>query len=369
MFSKPTMDNQIESDTDSASQNSLSDSDDEEIPIQLNYIWIGPPPVAMEATDPAIDTYGPQEMAKAAKQSNTDYQVNFWCLHNQIQYYQEAFKGSTIEVKSIENFLKDASDHPPIMLKKLNEMKNTILTDDRNRNRDRVTFKCLFSLFLLAVKGDYVLDTNIRPIKNNHDKFNLNLQRHPEFRIPALNEVVENAEDTDCWMMYAPNETYYPIKNIIRPPAELAFELYYQKWKFGAESIFALEGYSKEYHETLGDSIVDSVYKAARNQQKRFLSQPFVPKIIFWRATSFNKAAGLVSLEQLGVEKLYYNTHWNFEVAPAAKKIKLDQEENGIKNLPQDNKNIFLKNNTQSASPSSVSNTIDNDNNFKKRKR
>jgi len=270
-------------------------------PINLNYIWIGPPLETNKENTFPIDTHGPKEMDLAIKQYPGQYKINFWCLEAQVTHYQTQFDPS-INVLSIEKFVTDMQATDSVRATKMNLIIQSLLDSARNRIRDRVTVKDLFSLFLLSARGDYTLDTNILPMKKADSSYQINLPRHDVFKVPAIHFPVRQAEDIDCWMMHAPREN--PTKVYYTDSAvKKVFDAFYLQWKMKAEALFTKEGYSEAYHEALCDSMIDNIFIEAQKQLTRLLSAPLIAKRPYWRTDEFNKATGQIPIESLGIIK------------------------------------------------------------------
>ncbi len=165
----------------------------------INYIWVGPPPSGENGGIGGHDIAGPLHMARV----NSFNKKIFWCLDEYHADYVARFAGHDIEVKSIQSFLE--SDFGDEFLNeaaaKLRQIGRETLgwgidpaEFARGSRRDSVSFKNVFSLFLLVL-GGYTLDTNVRPKEGVHT---LQLPAYSVFKMVKIPGQIE------CWMLYAP---------------------------------------------------------------------------------------------------------------------------------------------------------------------
>lgn len=269
-------------------------------PISINYIFVGPPTIqflknlnsstsnrpttaitSISSLPSGHDTKAPMQMAK--KLDPEQYRVNFWCLDEHEKFYEKALS-SKIYTRPIRDYLSNEKTNPKLKqpeiksaADKVLQVMDTLLKSNRNRTRDRVTVKNILSLFLLMCEGDYVMDSNVRP----SEEHKLNLPRYDKFYLPYLSAPHNVIE---VWMMYSP---------LNHPVPAAAFNYFYNAW-LNAETIFAREGYSANYHKNMGIIIVSAVAEGCRHGSYDCWRAPF---------------QSCVSLTTIGVNKYYFNTH------------------------------------------------------------
>lgn len=258
-------------------------------PITINTIWVGDPARrVLESLDTKADGIQPVQGHDTAgpiliaNQLDAKHQSIFWCLDKHHDFYKNSLPNN-IEVRSIEKFLTDERYNPHLQRPEVKEaaskvlaIMSEVLKEGRNRVRDRVTVKVIFSLFLQMTIGDYFLDSNIRPMPGT----TLNLQRYNRFYRPYVDRVNE------VWMMFSPTHD-----NSI---ARATLSDFYEHW-IEAEEIYSREGYSAGYHERLSAVIINNLEKAC----DRGVSG-------WWSA---GLSQGQVVLPDLGIVKYYFNTH------------------------------------------------------------
>ncbi len=258
----------------------------------INYIWIGPP----SGSDGVIsghDIAGPIHMA----QVNQSNKIIFWCLEEYKDHYRMQFSDHSIEVVGIQSFLTRDFEDPTLnqTAEQLRHIGRETLgwgknTQDFNRGavRDRVSFKNVFSLFLLALGGStpdaeldlggvYTLDTNVRPKAGISA---LILPDYNEFKIPRLPKQIE------CWMLYAPSNN---------DRAKAVLNYYLQQWHI-AEDIFQQEGgYTETYYRYMGGLMLNALSSIKHMPCE------------YWHLSL--EKEGVIMIDLLNLEKRYYNTH------------------------------------------------------------
>ncbi len=162
----------------------------------INYLWIGPPASRAFGVICGQDTLGPKLY--------TGETCNFWCLAEHAAHYSEVFKDDdNVTVMPIQPFLAElaVSDDEIIAdyARRTQVFFDTLLSDDRNRVRDRVTAKVLFCFLLLYTRGGYVADSNI--LFNDPAK----LTEREGLAIPCFNPSAGlRLSNVDFWMLYSP---------------------------------------------------------------------------------------------------------------------------------------------------------------------
>src|SRR6185312_11322510 len=131
----------------------------------LNFVWIGEPCFdkgGQDVVGPELIDRNLKYHSKAASLEEFKNETNtlkFWCLKAHKKRYQDYFaaKKIVIEVIPIETYLSEQKAEDEAVVEILR-----IFTDltqpNRNKVQDWVCLKDLFFNFLLATKGDYVLD-------------------------------------------------------------------------------------------------------------------------------------------------------------------------------------------------------------------
>ena len=170
----------------------------------LNFIWVGKPRSQLGGPL-GTDLAHVAQMAKKA-----DNPISFYCLEEHKTEYENIVKKNKIKNVSVISI----DEHIETMAKTQNfgeqgiqmqSMRNELLKPPRDRIIDKVTFKDAFSLFILATKGGYTLDTNIQLDSTGKKKFTF--PERTEFSHPwggsGLPEV---------WMMYAPQQSQHAQK-------------------------------------------------------------------------------------------------------------------------------------------------------------
>lgn len=270
--------------------------------IYLSNIWIGPPPDAKTGMGvPGHDVLYPMQMAEHIRQDERMqlHRIIFWCLEQYVPHYVSAFKNHSIQVNSIERFLglylrgSTADNFTVSSAIALKIMMDELLRPERNTVRDRVTIKNAFSLFVLLSVGDYVLDTNIRPI----DGQRLFLPAYNEFHAPAMYEnpfekytLPHAARDIDVWMLYSPPQNNQRAMSV--------FDHFCHLWN-AAQEVYENESNSESYYKKMARAIVKAVFEAP------------VGEIRYWRAIAFDEHY-IARIVALGIEKFYFNTHKHY---------------------------------------------------------
>ncbi|MDF1796917.1 MAG: hypothetical protein P1U63_10315 [Coxiellaceae bacterium] len=162
----------------------------------INYLWVGPPASREHGVICGQDTFGP-------KQFNGEH-CNFWCLAEYAEHYHAVFADNkNVAVMPIEPYLAEliSSTNPQITdyATRTLALFKILLSDERNRVRDRVTAKELLSFLLCFTEGGYVADSNVL-LK---DPAKLIARDH--FSIPCFNTSGSfSMFNIDFWMLYSP---------------------------------------------------------------------------------------------------------------------------------------------------------------------
>lgn len=172
----------------------------------LNVFWVGPPRI-----DPSGDLGSDVKDVIAMVKRAHSNPINFFCLDEHVEHYKKLFsdQGVSITVKSIDAYLeekKNQSDNPTMRehAEKMQQMRNVLLQEPRNRIIDKVSFKDAFSLFVLANDGGYTMDTNIK-LKEGSDE--VVFPHHEKFKAPHTKGPFKDDPNVECWMMYASRES------------------------------------------------------------------------------------------------------------------------------------------------------------------
>ena len=208
---------------------------------RLNYLWVGPPRENNSDIKDVIDM---------AERSNNP--VFFYCLDEYLDSYKKKFSGKKRTAVGIDTYINKMQEHGDVKIQNFAEMMKKIrqerLTPPRDRISDRVSFKDIFSLFLLSCEGGYTLDTNVRM---RDDVTNHSFRHYDHFKAPC---VYDRLGSVDIWMMYAsPNALNEPQKMMGR---------YSSKWDNIENMIRGNENniyWIHNFHESIVDMMVDAV--------------------------------------------------------------------------------------------------------------
>ena len=165
----------------------------------LNFLWVGKP--RSESGKPLGSDL--EHVVKMAKKA--DNPVSFYCLGEHENEYKKILQKNGVKnvtVVSMDKYLDKIANGKSQFSEqaaKMQDMRNELLIPPRNRIIDIVAFKDAFSVFLLATKGGYTLDTNIQ-LDSTDKKFKF--PKNKEFLFPkGFGNVAE------VWMMYAPKKS------------------------------------------------------------------------------------------------------------------------------------------------------------------
>ena len=178
----------------------------------LNFIWVGKP--RSQLGEPLGTDL--EHVVQMAKKANNP--VSFYCLEEHEQEYKKILKENNVKnvsVVSIDKHIDKMANTKSSFSeqgKQMQSMRDELLNPPRNRIIDKVTFKDAFSLFILATKGGYTLDTNIQ-LDSTDKKFTF--PKQADFHYPWSMGVPE------VWMMYAPQKSQ---------DAQDALTHYLKKW-------------------------------------------------------------------------------------------------------------------------------------------
>jgi hypothetical protein len=173
----------------------------------LHYIWVGPP-----ARDKYIgsDTIGPD----LSRLKNKEEDIHFWCLNEQVDYYQVAFKETNITVHAIEPMLAKRHQAFFMFFERLRDIAKK-QSDPRNESRDFTTLKAATQYFLQTFNEGFFLDCNIIPDETAASTTDKELS---EFSVSYLDD--SYGASIDPWLMYSPKEDHEAMKR---------FEYYFQE--------------------------------------------------------------------------------------------------------------------------------------------
>lgn len=269
----------------------------------LNFVWVGPP----RFDQGGQDVVGPETIDANFKAfpelNNPSNPMVFWCQTAYVENYQDYFtsKGITIQVASIEDYLKTCEterDKAEIILQHYREL---IEDPKRNQILDRVYMKDMFFNFILATQGGYVLDTNVQAISL---KTPVNFPAYDKFMLPSV-MVQKGGSTPDVWMQYVPSG------NLAR--ATQCLDCYLRLYQ-EAKQDYKDKLYTKKHHDLVGTVAVNAACLLAEivelnarteglrlsNTQNEFCGTWSCGPLI-------NGTDALIT--DLGVSKEYTNTH------------------------------------------------------------
>lgn len=226
----------------------------------LNFVWVGRPMFDRGGQD----VVGPESIDRNFKTfSNADLPPNsmvFWCQEAYQEQYKAYFseKKIAITVCSIESYLNaclsDPELSPPLRSQAsqvLMYYHHLVLSPERNRTLDRVFMKDMFFNFLLATRGDYVLDTNIQAIQEKSVDF----PAYSAFMFPTV--LRDNGPCSEVWMQYAP-------KNHLK--AKICLDCYLRLFE---EVDVSCRPYSMEHHNQIGRVALGALHGQRSFSEKR----------------------------------------------------------------------------------------------------
>lgn len=263
---------------------------------KCHYLWVGPPP-AKRTNDRVIldhDTGDVFAMANCLENP-----INFWCLEEFVDYYQDKFQNKPITVRSINNYLNVKSS---VSDKFVNESAKEVMhiiheyfKPERSKNIDYISAKDIFSLFLLANSGGYTMDTNIGPLSESR----FSMPAFYTFQVPY----VTDWKVYECWMMYAPK---YNLN------AKKILKYYLRHWP-QTQKYFLDEGYSKPYHKELATIMINGLMKYASRERP-------------WLGSLVVNTVDTVTLPQMRVRKIYGGTHKHTDMFKQIIKLHLEMD-------------------------------------------
>ncbi len=283
----------------------------------LNFIWVGPLPKggahAISATSIA-ENFKNFNVPEAGRNP-----MVFWCQAEHQQKFVEYFakENIKIEVKSIEPYLESIvkqSNEQDTKLKveaaKLLEIHSELLLGEgRNSIHDRVTFKDVFALFLMANEGGYFLDTNLEASQ----KGAIHFPEYDEYKFPWLEQIVEKKlirNIPEVWMQYSPyHNTARAKESLLR---------YLESYPI-LQSLYR-ENNIDEYHKACGIKIARAVCLAKDDNELYSVIKERSAQNI-WRTDFLDREA---KMQQFALTKVYFNshfpnqkssyTHWHYNV-------------------------------------------------------
>lgn len=267
--------------------------------VNVNYIWIGPPPKGEKKREvTGHDVAGPLMMADCLTENT---HLTFWCLGEHKAHYEEVFKEKIatkkIEVKFIETFIQNllnfhqsGSLYPKnhsIYLQDFSSLLKNIL--QRGTIRDFVTIKVAFSFLLLTFEEGYVLDTNIFPTDTLQT---VSFPHYDHFHMPLIPQDDEGPE-MDMWMMYCPSDTNDTNKKWNE-----------NQWRAFTDFIDCVKTFESHLtndfksYEEYSDEIGNFIVKALKRNHK-----PLENWLVI------NDHNFRMIMKDLNLTKFYYNTH------------------------------------------------------------
>jgi hypothetical protein len=211
----------------------------------IHYLWVGAPPSDLKFDD-VVDI---RNMKLA-----TPNPIDFYCLEKHVDHYNGKLEKSGVAVKSIEGLLKkcidEKSDLAPDAKKILDIFTTTLANPARNKIADRVFFKDLFALFVLAYRGGITMDKNVRPQPREDESKLIRIPQPSHFCYPTSGMNVE------CWMMYSPENDKEVAKKLLSE--------YLSNWDKAQSPIKNWAGeqeYPVKFHINMQNLIIDTLMK------------------------------------------------------------------------------------------------------------
>ena len=266
----------------------------------INIVWVGPPKfseggqdvLAVETLNQNFNTF---ETPIAARNP-----VVFWCQNEHKKTYEDYFREKEIPITviSIEDELfkmhqliegkaeADRNSMDKTCLKVFEYFQQFLtIPEEEKTSLDRVYMKDMIFNFILATKGNYVLDTNIQACQNKAVSF----PEHATSMYPLIN-ADEQTTLAEVWMQYA------PPSNLDR--AKKTLESYTQKYS---------ERFQKVKHNSVEDHIlIGSIAASSLNLSDDPRGLPQGPDTAAFKT----EPDGLdFTIPALGIKKNYYNAH------------------------------------------------------------
>ncbi len=182
----------------------------------IHYLWVGPPTKTNPNAIAGHDVAGPIAMARNLKAQNSNDTVKFWCLEEYKTFYESQFTKAgvdNIQVCSIEAHVAEEKNKRK-EAKILETLINTKAKSDITN--DRVAFKDVFSLFLLATQGGFFFDTNVFP--SDGKRIDLNKVVTDEVWVAAQTDGLEEENLTlypDFFIMHSPAPNNHQMQAIL----------------------------------------------------------------------------------------------------------------------------------------------------------
>lgn len=265
---------------------------------RINFVWIGPPKITqgghdvigIESIQRNYDKFFPESKESGCcsfwRSPKSDRNpLVFWCQSKYIKTYQKYFKEKSIvaKIESVDDYIsKTGADHCLTVEKVYRDLLKAPLGG--KTIRDRVTFKEIFSLFLLSTQGGYFLDSNIQAM----DDKPVNFSEHSQFRFPAI----RSESSLEVWMLYCPLNDKRRARKSLK---------YFLDNYLICEQQYRKNYNLEQYHKNLGRLVVDAV---CLGDQRAYLVENH-PNT--WACSNFSAAQTNVPTHNL--IKVYYNTH------------------------------------------------------------
>ncbi|CEG56187.1 ankyrin repeat domain-containing protein [Legionella fallonii] len=171
----------------------------------INFIWIGPP----KYNQGGQDVIGITSIAENFKRFGQKNPLIFWCQDEYKDNYIEFLRkeGISAKVNAIEEYLTELEMNggevyvrtkASAVLHVFHKLKSRT-TDVDIQIKDRVRLKNLFSFFLMACEGGYVLDTNVCAAEH----LKINFPSYKYFHFPWLIK----KDIAELWMFYSPKDS------------------------------------------------------------------------------------------------------------------------------------------------------------------
>lgn len=279
----------------------------------IHYTWIGPPGGSGIR---GHDIASPRLMAM----KNKDNPIIFWCLKDFQNHYEKQFAGTRVQVRSVDECLERLApsrlegelseldeqtctpEQAALELRKLRNRFSGNLTSLNNESkycgRDKIVFKDLFTLFLLMTQGGYTLDTNVLPIAGRQI-VSLPQQNNQDLMISHIKKGAKRP-GKDVFLMYSSMNEETKINDTAKRALcqQYHYDLELEQHRRNENTYIKFHGTTLLY--TLSEcnsGAFQGAYHVAQESQEMPAQQ--------------------VAFEDLGIEKIYYNTHYEMQVMSA----------------------------------------------------
>lgn len=270
----------------------------------INFVWVGPP----KYNQGGHDVVGISSIASNFSKFGQKNPLIFWCENKYKQEYEKYFSdnGIPVTVNAIEEHLEakssdtnqvgyvrtKATQVDNIYRTLFDDKRVKILEEKQNTDiqiKDRVRFKNVFFLFIVATEGGYVLDTNIRAPEDVQVDFT----SFDTFHFPLTQEE-SKPDQVEIWMLYSPEPNFERARNSLNN-ALCKYSAYLP--------LLCWQGLSSNDIDRMGNvSAVNSITLSPSNDLHDIQAN-------IWKAKRLSNSNDFY-VEEINVIKEYYNTHY-----------------------------------------------------------